>query len=328
MDISVIIPSYNRAHYIAETIRSILGQSLPPREIIVVDDGSTDETQQVIASFGDKVQYTRVRNGGVCRARNHGFSLSRSPWVAFCDSDDLWATNHLTLHAELRERFGEVPFSFSNFRIVRDGVWQERKKFEEAPEGFWVGAEVIPGGWWPIDDMYGRVLRFQPIFPSAMVMSRDHFESIGGFDPQFSRTPSEDLDFILRSVEHSRVAALEAATVGIRKHGENFSGDLLARLQGEIEILYHARANHATKVDYSVIIDNEISCRSRFAAEVAFGSADVAAFRKLIHEVPRSRWNLKLSFKNAVMSLPEPLAKFFSLNLSRLSSHYRERTAR
>jgi len=327
MDISVIIPSYNRAHLIGETIRSILSQSLPPQEIIVVDDGSTDETQRVIAPFGDAVQYTRVRNGGVCRARNHGFSLSRSPWVVFCDSDDLWAANHLELHAELRERFGEVPFSFSNFRIVRDGVWEERSKFEEAPEGFWVGAEVIPGGWWPIDDMYGRVLRFQPIFPSAVVMSRKHFESVGGFDPQFSRTPSEDLDFILRSVEHSKVAALEAATVGIRRHGQNFSGDLLATLQGEIEILYYARASHATKVDYSAIIDDEISYRSRVAAEVAFECADVPAFRNLIHEVPRSRWDLKLSLKNAVMSLPPPLAKFLSLSLSRLSSHYRERTA-
>jgi len=328
MDISVIIPSYNRAHLIGETIRSILGQSLPPQEIIVVDDGSTDDTQRVIASFGGRVHYTRVRNGGVCRARNHGFSLSHSPWVAFCDSDDLWTTNHLKLHSELRERLGEVPFSFSNFRIVRDGVWEERTKFEEAPEGFWVGAEAIPGGWWPIADMYGRVLRFQPIFPSAVVMSRDHFEEIGGFDPQFSRTPSEDLDFILRSVEHSKVAALEAATVGIRRHGENFSGDLLATLQGEIEILYHARANHATKADYSAIIDDEISYRSGVAAEVAFECAEVAAFRKLVREVPRSQRHLKLSLKNAVMSLPSPLASFCSRNLSRLSSHYRERTAR
>jgi glycosyltransferase involved in cell wall biosynthesis len=328
MDVSVIIPSYNRAHLIGETLRSILGQSLPPREIIVVDDGSQDDTKQVVASFADAVRYTRVRNGGVCRARNHGFAMSTSPWLAFCDSDDLWARNHLKLHAELRERFGEVPFSFSNFRIVRDGVWQERTKFEEAPEGFWVGAEVIPGGWWPIGDMYGRVLRFQPIFPSAVVMSRAHYEAVGGFDPQFSHTPSEDLDFVLRSVGHSNVAALEAATVGVRRHAGNFSGDLLATLQGEIQILYHARANHASGAQYARIIDDEISYRSGVAAEVAFECADVAEFRKLIREVPRSHRHSKLSLKNAVMSLPTPLARFCSRNLSRLSSHYWERIAR
>ncbi len=326
MDISVIIPSYNRAHLIAETLQSVLGQSLPPREIIVVDDGSTDDTADVLAPFGDAVRYERIENGGVCRARNHGFSLSRCPWIALCDSDDLWTKGHLQLHAELRQEHGEVPFSFSNFRIIKEGIWEAGTKFDDAPPGYWDGAGVIHGGWWPIYDMCGRVLRFQPVFPSTIVMSREHFQAIGGFDPRFSRTPSEDFDFILRAVEFSEVAALSTPTVGIRRHESNFSRDLLATIQGEIEILYHARDGHSTQADYSAIIDDEISYRSGVAAEVAFERGDVETFRRLMRDVSRTRRHFKLQVKNAVMSLPPSLAQLCSLFLSSLHSQSRPRT--
>ena len=103
-DVSVIVPSYNRADLIPQTIHSILNQSHPPAEVIVVDDGSTDDTETVLQQFGSAIKYLRINNAGQARARNIGAEASTSEWIAFCDSDDLWQPNKLSDQVRL---FGE-----------------------------------------------------------------------------------------------------------------------------------------------------------------------------------------------------------------------------
>ena len=103
--ISVVVPTYNRASLIGETIESILSQSYPPAEVIVVDDGSTDATESTIRSFPSTVKYYRIENSRTPAARNFGVSQAASPWIAFCDHDDLWTrdklANQIALHHEL-----------------------------------------------------------------------------------------------------------------------------------------------------------------------------------------------------------------------------------
>ena len=96
--ISVVIPTYNRATTVGEAIRSVLAQDSPPDEIIVIDDGSTDGTGDVLAEFGDALKVLRKPNGGVSSARNAGVRLARSEWIAFLDSDDVWMNGKLALH--------------------------------------------------------------------------------------------------------------------------------------------------------------------------------------------------------------------------------------
>src|SRR4029077_9496744 len=84
-DVSAVIPTYNRANLIGDTVESVLRQSVPPAEIIVVDDGSTDDTAEVIARYGSAVRYHRMENFGPGAARNLGVSIARAPWIAFCD---------------------------------------------------------------------------------------------------------------------------------------------------------------------------------------------------------------------------------------------------
>lgn len=96
--ISVVIPTYNRAATIGAAIRSVLAQDSPPDEIIVIDDGSTDGTEEALAEFGDALQVLRKPNGGVSSARNAGVRVARSEWIAFLDSDDVWMNGKLALH--------------------------------------------------------------------------------------------------------------------------------------------------------------------------------------------------------------------------------------
>jgi len=115
--VSVIIPTYNRAHFLSEAIESVLAQDIysDDIEIIVVDDGSTDNTQDVVASFGDKIKYIYQTNQGAGRARNRGIEESTAEWIAFLDSDDRWLPDKLSLQFKVLEAFPDYRVIHSNF---------------------------------------------------------------------------------------------------------------------------------------------------------------------------------------------------------------------
>src|SRR5687767_12506309 len=87
--VSVVVPTYNRAELLQRTVQSILAQTVPALEVVVVDDGSTDHTPDACAGFGGSIRYLRQENQGLSMARNKGIEASRGDWIAFCDSDDL-----------------------------------------------------------------------------------------------------------------------------------------------------------------------------------------------------------------------------------------------
>lgn len=95
MKTSVLIPCYNAARYLAEALESVFAQGVPLREVIVVDDGSTDETERVVAAFGDRVRYHRQAHAGIGTARNRALELSSGDPVAFLDADDVWPPGSL-----------------------------------------------------------------------------------------------------------------------------------------------------------------------------------------------------------------------------------------
>jgi glycosyltransferase involved in cell wall biosynthesis len=119
---SVVIPTYNCAAYLQQSIESALWQSISSdkREIIVVDDGSTDETPQLVARFGNAVRYVRQENGGVSAARNAGIALARGRYVAFLDADDYWFAPRLQLAEEMFGRSNGV-FLATDFFLERSG---------------------------------------------------------------------------------------------------------------------------------------------------------------------------------------------------------------
>ncbi len=116
--VTVVVPSYNRAHCLAETVDSILGQTVPPDEVIVVDDGSTDNTREVCARFPAPVRYVHRPNGGTAAAKNTGMREARGELIAFLDADDIWHPTKLEVQLTLHAAHPEVRWSITNHQTT------------------------------------------------------------------------------------------------------------------------------------------------------------------------------------------------------------------
>jgi len=307
--VSAIIPSYNRAKFLSETISCLLAQTSPPHEIIVIDDGSTDNTEEVVAKFGSTIRYQRIKNGGAPVARNVGAALATGDWLWFCDSDDLWRPDFLAKIRAIAETPPYPPFLFGNFQLVRNGAWELPAKFATAPAGFWenIASRKVAGGAIFTEPLYAHILKFQPIFPSTIVMLKSRFEAIGGFDAKFTRTASEDFEFTLRCVADAPVGMIEEPLVGIRRHTGNYSANQLANLLGEVDILRHAKAHHAGARNLGKEIDDEIRLRNLDALSLAFSNGNYALVRSLARDIGRGHFDTRQHVKVLLASLPQAL---------------------
>lgn len=311
VDICVIVPTYNRAAQIPFTLDSILAQTHRPSEVIVVDDGSTDDTQTVVARYRERIKYIRVPNGGPPRARNIGIAASVAPWIAFCDSDDLWLPDKLATQARLLDRAPEVSFAFTNFRTIVNGEWSDTTKFDELSAGFWdIRRRTVDEDIFVVTEpLFSRLLSEQPVFPSTLLLSRNFVRQIGHWCEELGRVPSEDFEFVLRCAAHSNIGVSAAPLVGIRKHASNFSGDLVSTEVGEVRILDFVLEHHPMAKEYAAAIRDQIELRSAAVAHAAFSCGRFDVTRRMLQRVPLSRRGWKLQTKAFIAALPAPLAQ-------------------
>lgn len=176
--ISCIVPVYNGERFIAEAIQSILGQSYPSLEIIVVDDGSCDGTGKVIERFGDRLTYLRQSNGGPAAARNTGVKASAGTFLAFLDADDLWHEEKLERQlARFRQR-PELELCLTYKRTF----WVEAMRHEEQR----------------LKDQDHPFAKDHPGYVcQTMLMPRSTFDRVGPFDEDLRI--GEDTDWLLRA---------------------------------------------------------------------------------------------------------------------------------
>ncbi len=178
--ISVVIPTYNRAQFVKEAIASVLEQTYKDFELIVVDDGSTDETPQVLAAYGDKLKVLRQENKGVSAARNAGISAAQGEWIAFLDSDDLWKKQKLEKQVEWLQAHPQVRICHTDEIWIRRGVRVNPMKKHAKPNG-WIFEQCLP---------------LCVVSPSSVLIHRSLFEKHGVFDE--SLPACEDYDLWLR----------------------------------------------------------------------------------------------------------------------------------
>jgi len=308
-DVSVVIPTYNRADLLPQTLASIVEQSVPPAEIIVVDDGSTDGTEALARRFRPPIRYTRIENSGVCRARNVGASLATAPWIAYCDSDDLWHPDKLESQVRLLRAVPGLEYAFTNFRVVTDG-WSSTTKFDEVPAGYWdLPRRPVRSDAFVVDaPLFERVLTYNPIFPSTVILSQHFFHRVGRWVEALGRTLAEDLEFTLRCVTQPPIGVVSAPLVGIRKHPGGFSADHLRTIKGEIEILRYVVQQPYARLHQAAVLDG-IAKLNIAGADVCFHSGDLAGVREFLNAVPREHRSWSLRAKSLVAGLPARVAE-------------------
>lgn len=199
--VSVVIPAYNAAQYLPESIQSVLSQSWQDFEIIIVDDGSTDNTREVVGAFNSiKIRYVRQENsGGPSRPRNVGIHHARGKYISLFDSDDLMSRNKLAEAVPFLERYSDLGLLFANFEVCNEFGDTFPGTFLDEFQTFWnLPKKQVSEKWFIIESAlaYEHLLSQNFIGTSGTVIPKAVFLSVGGFDE--GTDGAEDRDMWLR----------------------------------------------------------------------------------------------------------------------------------
>ncbi len=216
--VSVIIPTYNRKALLRQALESVFAQSYRDFEVIVIDDGSTDGTEEALRPLFERIRYLSKPNGGPASARNRGIKEARGDYIAFLDSDDLWEPKFLEVTCDYLGRHDELAMVATGWRTLPEGKHRPR-----------VAASLLHG------DLFRRLIEQRFIRTSSVLARRAFMERVGGFNEGLE--VAEDYDMWLRIARAYPVAFLNVPLSWGRKHSGNLSGDrLLGRLK-ELEVL-------------------------------------------------------------------------------------------
>ena len=203
-DVSVVIPAYNAQGFIADALESLARQTEPPREVIVIDDGSRDETSAAVRSWAASRELTfelhlhRQDNGGIAAARNHGISRSHGAWIALLDADDIWDERHVELLFAGLQHKPEAVLSYGAGRLFRGSEIQELPY-----DDFWdnpskkFGLQFGDSPFYAIGrDVFPRLIKGNFIKPSSLMFLRAAARSVGDF--RVALGTAEDREFLAR----------------------------------------------------------------------------------------------------------------------------------
>jgi glycosyltransferase involved in cell wall biosynthesis len=208
--VSVVIPTYNRARLLQECLESVMSQSFNDFEIIIVDDGSTDNTSELVKKY--PVKYVYQENQGAHAARNRGIALSKSEYIAFIDSDDIMLKDALKMGVEILDRHPEAGFSYGQGYIM-----DEEEKISKLLKAPWKNAGVRPG-----TEEIGELILGNHITSHTVVRHRC-LDEVGGYNPDF-KIGSMDYELWVRLAKKYAVAYLSAPVMKYRMHRDTITG--------------------------------------------------------------------------------------------------------
>jgi glycosyltransferase involved in cell wall biosynthesis len=235
MKISVVVPAYNAARTVAQTLDALLAQTSPADDIVVVDDGSKDHSREVLEPYRGRVHLVFQANGGVSAARNRGVAEATGEWVAFCDADDVWHPEKLRVMRAVLASRHDVDLVFHEFWTLVDGRVAEPRATHSPQTMFplfrefdislprilrdhrTVATGTVEFG--DVDTWHGSAFRWLMLgnflMPSTVMMRRLAFDAAGGFDAGFRY--AEDTEFFLRFGKERRMVWVDCPLTGYRR---------------------------------------------------------------------------------------------------------------
>ena len=218
--VSAVIPTYNAAPYIAQSVDSVLAQTFAPCEIIVVDDGSTDDTARVLAPYGEKIKYIYQKNQGEPAARNTGIRAATGDYIAFLDADDLWVPEKLELQMQYVAAHPECAMVYTDMMTFdQHGIVDPSVK---------VRFNIT----FPSGNIF-RALFYETLFGSGSVVFRKScVDTIGYFDESF--LIGSDYEMWLRMARHFQIGFVDKPLLMYRQHPAMSTRGLGRKLQNGV----------------------------------------------------------------------------------------------
>jgi glycosyltransferase involved in cell wall biosynthesis len=208
--VSVIIPTYNRAHLLPECLESVLTQSFSDFEIIIIDDGSTDNTKEVVSKY--PVRYVYQKNQGAHAARNKAIGMAKGEYIAFIDSDDMLLKDSIKMGVEILDEYPEAGFSYGQGYII-----DEKGNINKLIKAPWKSAGVRSG-----NEEINELILGNHITSHTVVRRRCLIE-VGGYNPDF-KSGSMDYELWVRLAKKCAVAYLSKPVMKYRLHHDSITG--------------------------------------------------------------------------------------------------------
>ena len=229
--VSVVIPAFNAARWLPVSIESVLGQTWEDRELIVVDDGSTDATEAVVTSYGRRLTYVRTPNTGAAAARNRGVALARGEYVAFLDADDAWFPLKLERQLTLFAKEPELRWVYADALVIEEGG-------HGTPYSVGSSTTLWSG------DVLSRLLLHDFVCTATVVARRDALREVGSFQELPLYRAVEDWDLWLRMAARHSVGCVPEPLALYRLQTDSASGamDLGRRFASALAVVEAALA--------------------------------------------------------------------------------------
>jgi glycosyltransferase involved in cell wall biosynthesis len=298
--VSVIIPTYNRAEYVTQAIDSVLAQTYTDYEIIVVDDGSTDNTKEILLPYMDRIRYIYQENAGASAARNRGIKAAKRDWVAFLDSDDEWLPGKLAVQIRAVERHPQLVAHMVNVNLTDYN--------DSDPNSFLHCKFPFEGNEGIIDDPFIQHFKYRTIaMPVAVMCRKECAIKAGLFDESF--LCGEDYDFMCRlALQGSWGYCWDELAMMYRRCEKTVSlsalkKDYTVTLRNQIKTHKKLLEYELTELERKVVLSYLVGCHRRLGLELLLRGRSGEA-RKAYEEACSVRPDLKCRLGRLIASTP------------------------
>jgi len=310
VDVSFVIPTHNRVDLLSETILSVLAQTVQPREIIVVDNGTQNRAATAVAPFGDRVRLIKSTPNIKQTARNTGLEAATGKWVALLDDDDLLEPNYLENMARPIAD-GRANIVASDHRKFRGEISEAHTNFENVPNDYWSDVTKPAAGTnWSFVGKFPlrKLLRRIPAYPSMLIIRREFALGIGGYDAKMLGIPAEDVEFLVRALTYGELALVWAPLVRYRLHPGNETASQDGQTIGRWRIFEYVRRHHPDlPTDFIDALDQDLPIRRANTYRLAFRLNLIALMAETEPLLRPDDWTLAMRARRLTATAPFPI---------------------